>query len=165
MKVNETLKRQIVIEIFALLFLIAAICYAVFAINKGQSNKVTSVKGFVTVLDDSKYTELKPLSDGEGLDQEGITFTITNNNKEKTSYKIVVVPNVTDEKVLENIRVSINDLYVYDLTELEKVDDGYSILLHELDAGYTKVHLIKFWYKLGTETNVKKVDFSFSLVR
>ena len=54
MVVSEQLKKQIIIEILALIFLMGVIVYAVFAIQKSKGNKVTSVQGMVIVVDDSE---------------------------------------------------------------------------------------------------------------
>jgi len=79
----------------------------------------------VVVLDDSKYKGLEIQSDGEGLESDGITYTITNNNAEEAKYKIVLTPNVHDSEVLDLVRVSIDDIYTYDLTK--RFDDNIDI--------------------------------------
>ncbi len=167
MKVSKNLRKQIIIEIIALIFFIAVIFYAVYAIKKSHKTDVSDYEGYVVVLNDEKVGEVKPLSDGAGLEQEGLTYTVTNNNKVKSSYKIVVKPNTTDEDILKQIRISTDDLYIEDLTSLEKTNDGYIITTNELDAGYTKIHLIKYWYKLNTDSkNIKKdLKFDFRLIK
>ncbi len=167
MEVSKQLKKQIIIEVIALIFFIGVICYALFAINKGNANKVASFEGFVIVLDDAKYRELKVQSDGLGLQGEGVTYTVTNNNKDKKAYKVVITPSVKDEDILKQIRVSVDDLYLEDLVDLEKIDDGYVLTSYELDSGYTKVHLIKYWYKLDSDEDVidKNIKFTYKLVR
>lgn len=163
MMVNKVLKKQIIIEIFALLFLICTICYAFFAINRGRGNKVADYQGFVAVLDDSKLEDIKHLSNGEGLSQEGITYTVTNNNKDMEEYKVIIKPNITDDKVLSKVRIGVDDLYVYDFNTLEKDKDGYILIDNELEAGYTKIHSIKIWYSDDVTDN--NLEFEFSLVR
>lgn len=166
MVVSNQLKKQIIIEIFALIFLIAVIIYAVFALEKNNQNKITSQDGFVLVLDDSKFKPLKNSSDGEGLDTEGITYTITNNNTKELSYYVVLVPNIKDKKVLEQVRVSNDDIIIEDLTSLNKKSGGYVVATNSLGAGYTKIHLFKFWYKLDTPKDLleSNIEFSFKVV-
>lgn len=162
MTVNKVLKRQIVMEIIALLFLIAAIGYAFIAINRSKGNKVNEYQGFVSVLDDSKLEPLKKLSDGEGLEQNGITYTVTNNNKGPANYRVIIIPSLKDDSILSKVRIGVDDLYVYDLEKLEKYEDGYVLITNDLDAGYTKIHNIKIWYK--EEVN-DELNFEFRLVR
>ena len=116
MVVSEQLKKQIVIEVLALLFLMVVIVYSVFAIDKSQKNNITSQDGLVLVLDDTKFKKLEDVSDGEGLSNPGTTFTVTNNNSTEFSYKIVAIPSIKDEKVLKQVRVSSDDVYIEDLT-------------------------------------------------
>lgn len=166
MVVSKQLSKQIFIEILALLFLIGVIIYAVFAIDKSNQNNISSQDGFVIVLDDEKNGELVVSSDGEGLETEGVTYTITNNNSDKRTYKVVIIPSVLDEEVLKQVRVSINDLYVENLTELERYNGGYVLTTNSLGAGYTKIHLFKYWYKLDTSKDIAdtKIDFEYKLV-
>lgn len=161
---SNNLKKQIIIEIIALLFLVAVIIYAAYAIHKNNQNYVNNQDGFVTVLDDSKL-ELKALSDGEGLSSEGLTYAVTNNNEFATNYQVIIKPNANNEEIIKQIRVSVDDLYVENLHELETKDNGYIIITHKLNSGYTKNHNIKLWYKLGTKDNIlkEKIDFEVLL--
>ncbi|MGN1372374.1 MAG: hypothetical protein ACI4XM_08900 [Candidatus Coprovivens sp.] len=167
MVVSNQLKKQIVIEILALVFLIFVIIYAVFAIDKGSHNNISSKDGMVLVLDNSKFTKLEILSDGEGLNTLGTTYTITNNNSDNITYKVILTPSISDDEVLKNVRVSSDDIYIEDLVSLPKLDGGYVVSTNTLGAGYTKIHLFKYWYKLGTkEDNVgSDLTFSYSVVR
>ncbi len=167
MEVSKQLKKQIVIEVIALLFLIGVIIYSAFAINKAKENQVTAMDGMVIVLDDTKLKPLEALSDGAGLERDGTTYTLTNNNDRNVKYKIVVVPDVHDEKVLNQIRISVDDLYIEDLKDLERLNGGYVIATNELNSGYTRIHLIKSWYKLDTKEDVisRNVKFEYRLVR
>lgn len=167
MIVSKQLKKQMIIEILALLFLIAVIIYTIFAINKGGSSKVTNVEGMVFVVDNYyKKMNLEASSDGMGLETKGVNCTVTNNNANLKEYKIVLIPNIKDEDILKQIRVSTDDIYIESLTDLEKDNNGYVVMSHNLGAGYTKVHLIKLWYKLETDKNIldKKINFTYKLV-
>lgn len=161
MVVSEQLKKQIVIEILALIFLILVIIYAVFAIQKGNQNKVSSFEGMVIVVDDKNNKKLEKHSDGEGLENDGITYTVTNNNDGVSNYDLVIIPNVHDEDVLNQIRISVDDLYVSTLTELTRYESGYVLTNYQLKPGYTKIHLIKMWYKLSTNDDIVNKDISF----
>lgn len=161
MTASNTLKRQIIIEVLALIVLVGVICYTFFAIDKSNNNKIKNTDGFVTVLDDENLGDLKILSDGEGLQTEGITYTITNNNEDKKTYRMIIIPSINDEKVLDHIKISVNDLYISNLTDLEKNDKGYIINTHELKAGYTKIHIIKLWYDLDSNKNITNTKISF----
>ncbi len=167
MVVSNQLKKQIVIEILALIFLIFVIIYAVFAIDKSRQNNISSQDGMVLVLDDTKVKKLEVSSDGEGLDTEGTTYTITNNNSEQITYKVVIIPSNTSEEVLKQVRVSNDDIYIEDLTSLPKLDGGYVISTNTLGAGYTKIHLFKFWYKLDTSDSIidEDLEFTYKIVR
>lgn len=167
MVVSNQLKKQIVIEILALIFLIFVIIYAVFAIDKSRQNNISSQDGMVLVLDDTKVKKLEVSSDGEGLDTEGTTYTITNNNSEQITYKVVIIPSNNNEEVLKQIRVSNDDIYIEDLTSLPKFDGGYVVSTNTLGAGYTKIHLFKFWYKLDTSDGIidEDLEFTYKVVR
>jgi hypothetical protein len=112
MVVSDKLKKHIVVEIFALLFLIAVIIYSVFAIDKSQQNKISSQDGLVLVLDDSKFKKLEDCSDGVGLGGPGTTYTVTNNNSNEFSYNVIVIPSVKDKELLKQIRVSVDDVFI-----------------------------------------------------
>ena len=162
---SKNLKKQIIIEIIALIFLIGVIIYASFAIHKNNQNHVSNTNGFVTVVDDSKFKLTNAMSDGEGLSTTGITYAVTNNNSNQAIYKVLIIPSTTNKEVLNQIRISVDDLYVSNLTELESYDNGYELITHELKSGYTKNHLIKIWYKIGTNENIakQKIDFDLKL--
>lgn len=167
MVVSKQLKKQIIIEILALIFLIAVLIYAFFAIKKNEESKIINLDGMVVVVDDTNVDKIKGLSDGEGLSLDGTTYTITNNNKNKVNYKIVLVPNVHDEKVLKQVRISTDDLYVENLTDLERLSGGYVIASSTLDSGFTDMYLIKYWYKLDSDQEVldEDIDFEYRLVK
>jgi uncharacterized protein YxeA len=167
MVVSSQLKKQIIIEILALLFLVGVIIYAVFAIHKGNQNKVTSINGMVVVVDDNGVKEMSKYSDGEGLELQGTKFNVTNNNEDSVTYEVVVVPNKKDEDLLNHVRISTDDLYVSTLTELPRNDEGYVLVKYTLNPGYTKVHLIKNWYMLSTSEDLlnKGLKLEFHLVR
>lgn len=161
MIVSEQLKKQIIIEILALIFLMGVIIYAVFALQKSKDNKVSSIHGMVVVIDDSKMKSLDKYSDGEGLETEGVKYTVTNNNEDTVEYDLVVIPNVHDDDVLDQVRISTDDIYVSTLTELPRSGGGYVLVSYSLKPGYTKIHLIKAWFKLGAADDVLKNNISF----
>ncbi len=167
MVVSKQLKKQIIIEIIALIFLIGVIVYAIFAIDKSNKNNITSQDGLVLVLDDTKFNGLVDSSDGIGLNTLGVTYTITNNNKNKVTYDIIVTPSVKDDDVLKQIRVSSGDIKIEDLTKLKKINDGYVVDTYTLEPGYTKIHLFKYWYKIGTDKKIvnQDIEFSYKVVR
>ena len=167
MVVNEQLKKQIIIEVLALLFLVGVIFYAVFAIRKSNDNKITSIQGMVIVVDDLDMKSLSKKSDGEGLEAPGIKYTVTNNNSDEVKYDLVVTPSIHDEDVLNKIRISVDDLYVSTLAELPRNGGGYVLTNYSLKAGYTKVHLIKVWYMLSTPEDLFKenIKFEYQLIK
>ena len=161
MVVSDQLKKQIIIEIIALIFLIGVIIYAFFAIKKNDTNNITTQDGMVIVIDYKNIKNLKKASDGEGLEGEGITYTVTNNNPFKKKYELLLIPDVHNDDLLEQIRVSVDDLYVENLTDLARSSGAYIIATNELGAGYTKIHVIKAWYKLNTDDDLAKNDVHF----
>ena len=168
MEVSKQLRKQIIVEIIVLAFLVCVIIYAIFAINKSNQNKVHSEDGMVIVLDDSRYHGLEISSDGEGLSKEGISYTITNNNDYTVNYKVKLVPTTKRIDILNYIRVGLDDLYTYNLTDLEKDEDGYILTTFKLLPGHTKIHLIKYWYKLDLkEANFvdKNIQFEYHLIK
>lgn len=167
MEVSKQLRKQIVIEVIALLFLVAVIIYAFFAIDKAQENKVSSIDGMVIVVDDTKSKTTEILSDGAGLETEGTTYTVTNNNRKTISYKLVIVPDEHDENILKQLRISTDDLYVENLTDLERYNGGYVLTTHTLEPGYTKIHLVKSWYKLEAKDMklADNVKFEYKLIK
>ena len=143
MEVSNNLKKQIIVEIIVLLLMAGVAIYAYVAINKNSSSSVVNDNGLVLVLDDSNFTELEKFSDGEGLEGDYVRYTVTNNNTVMKNLKLVVIPSIDDVKVLNNIRVGINDLYINDLTELEKIGDGYVVDEFDLSPGITRNYLFK----------------------
>lgn len=162
MVVKKELKRQIIIEVIALIILFAVIIYAFFAIEKSNRNKINSLDGIVTVLDESKFTRIVSSSDGKGLESGGITYTVTNNNETLVSYKIVAMPNINDDELLNQVRIGVDDIYIKNLVDLERHNGGYVIYSGELNPGYTKVVLIKSWYKLDTPDKIANKDLTFT---
>ena len=162
MKIEKNLKKQIVIEIIALIFLIVVIVYAMFAIGKNNYNKIHSKDGLITILDDTNIDKLSILSDGEGIMQNGVSYTITNNSKKDINYNLIITPSIKDTKVLEKIRIGIDDLYIKNLTDLDKKEDSYIISSYDLKPNYTKKHLIKTWYSLDTSKDLFKDNIKFS---
>ncbi len=161
MVVSDQLKKQIIIEIIALVFLVGVIIYAFFAIKKNESNNITTQDGMVIVIDHKNIKSLKKASDGEGLEGEGVSYTITNNNSTKRKYELLLIPDVHNEDLLNQIRVSVDDLYVENLTDLARSSGAYIIATNELGAGYTKIHVIKAWYKLNTDDDIAANDVHF----
>ncbi len=161
MKVSKALRRQIIIEILALLFLIGVIVYSIFAISKGGNDKISTVDNLVMVLDDSHLKGINAYSDGQGLDTDGVTYTVTNNNDEAVIYEVVLIPDVHDDEILGKIRVSVDDLEIKDLISLERSNGGYLITSNVLKPGYTKIHSIKYWYTLDTDVDIKDKDIKF----
>lgn len=167
MEVSKALRKQIFLEIIALVFLLSVIVYSIFAISGSGNEKISSLDNVVMVLDDSKVKEIKPYSDGEGLDTNGVSYTITNNETDILYYDVVIFPNIHDDDILNNVRVSIDDLYVEDLVSLPRSNGGYVVTSGVLKPSYTKVHLIKYWYKLGTSEDItdNNVKFEYRLFK
>ena len=164
MKASEVLKKHIIIEITALLLLIFSICYCLFALNRNANSNVQTKDGLVLVLDDSKHPKLSSKSDGVALSEKGTTYTITNNNSTNKEYKIIIIPNSSNTDSLSHLKVAIDDIYVYDLTSLEKYKDGYILRTYSLNPGYTKNHFIKIWYKKDTnESLIKDIKFKYDI--
>ena len=165
MVVNKQLQKQIFVEIIALSVLVIAIVYGMFAIGN-NSNKVLSEEGMVLVLDDSSFKSINSSSDGVGIESEGIKYTVTNNNLDEVSYKLIIKVNEKKE-LLKYIRVSTDDLYVENLLDLEKYEDGYVLATGDLMSGYTRIHLIKMWYKLDVDMKIADdvIDYEFKLVK
>ena len=161
MEVSNNLKKQIIVEIIVLLLMAGVAIYAYVAINKNSSSSVVNDNGLVLVLDDSNFTELEKFSDGEGLEGDYVRYTVTNNNTVMKNLKLVDSPRIDDVKVLDNIRVGINDLYINDLIELEKIGDGYVVDEFDLSPGITRNYLFKYWYKLETKDNYYNKDIKF----
>jgi len=165
MRVVKVLKKRIVIEILSLSFLIFCIVYSSFSIKKSSSSNIESTDNFVAVVDDKKYDPvLKELSDGMSIDVDGITYAVTNNNSNDRNYNILISINEDDEDILNNIKISVDDIYIFNLSDLEKKDEYYILYSDTLKAGYTKKYVIKSWYKLnsGVESN-NKIKYTFKL--
>jgi hypothetical protein len=165
MVVNKQLQKQIILEIGALVILLASIVYAIFAINN-NGDQVLNEDGMVMVLDDASFKALESLSDGEGLNGDGIKYTVTNNNDVEASYKLILKVN-EDDAILESLRVGADDLFIDDLLNLAKYEDGYIVSNYTLKPGFTKIHTVKMWYKLDVDHTiaVDTIDYSLELVR
>ncbi len=161
MKATKIIKKRILIETISLLFLIVCIVYSSITIKKSNASTVENNNNFVAVIDDKKYdSELKKLSDGEGLQQSGIIYAVTNNNKKNKTYNILIKP---DTEKIDNIKISVDDIYIFNLNELEKKDDYYILFTNTLESGYTKRHVIKSWYKKIDNIETEKVKYTIKL--
>ena len=98
------------------------------------------------------------------IDVDGITYAVTNNNSNDRNYNILISINEDDEDILNNIKISVDDIYIFNLSDLEKKDEYYILYSDTLKAGYTKKYVIKSWYKLnsGVESN-NKIKYTFKL--
>ncbi len=165
MKASEVLKREIFVELFALLLFTSAVLYATFSLKSKTNDNLMDYDGVVTVLDDKNNSKLEILSDGKGLDSNGISYTVTNNRDKTVSYEIIINPSIHDESVLKQMRVSLDDIFISDLTELERNQGGYVLAIRVLNPGYTKVHRIKYWYKLDSNKEIlnKEIDFKYQI--
>ena len=165
MIVNKQLQKQIILEVVALVILVGSIVYAIFALGS-NGNNVLNKDGMVMVLDGEEFKAIESLSDGEGLNGEPIKYTVTNNNGIDVEYKLVLKIN-EDSELLEYIRVGTDDLYIEDLLDLEKYEDGYVVYEGILSPGFTKIHSIKLWYKLDIDHTIAldEIDYSLELVR
>ena len=164
MNASKILKKHIIIEIIALFFLIGSLLYAYLMIQKSNQD-VKEQDGMVIVLDDSSLKTVEPHSDGVGFQTAKITCTVTNNNKEKKEYKIIVNPKMKNNEMLKHIKVGIDGLYAYSLKDLEKTEKGYILTTNVLDQGFTNVHIFQYWLDSSTNTKIsaEDIDFTYSL--
>ena len=90
----------------------------------------------------------------------------SNNNDKEVSYKLILKVN-EEEAILESLRVGADDLFIDDLLNLAKYEDGYIVGNYTLEPGYTKIHNVKMWYRLDVDHTiaVDTVDYSLELVR
>ena len=139
--------------------------YGVFAIGS-DSSTVFSQDGMVIVYDNEAFKAIQSVSDGEGLNGDGIKYTVTNNNDVEASYKLILKVN-EDDAILESLRVGADDLFIDDLLNLAKYEDGYIVSSYTLKPGFTKIHTVKMWYKLDVDHTiaVDTIDYSLELVR
>ena len=163
MVASNTLKKQIIVELFVLIFFVFAVIYSYFAITKSQSNDIKTFDGMVVVLNDTNFNKLEVLSDGQGLKQNAISYAVTNNNEDSKRYNVIVYPDNHNEEILENIRISVDDIYVKTLADLERHNGGYVIAGMELESGYTKMHSIKLWYQKNMEISYTDVNFEYEI--
>lgn len=161
MEVNNTLKKQIITEIFLLILLAMVVIYAFTVIQKNNKTSVYTQDGFVVSIDDSKIKKLEVLSDGQGLETDYVRYTLTNNNETVKSCKLIVKPSSKDKKTLEHVRIGLNDLFVMNVAELEKYNDGYIVDEFEISPGYTRNYLFKYWYDSDTKEDISKKNITF----
>ena len=165
MKASNILKKQIIIELLALLVLLGSIVYAIYAIRKSDRNEIASYDGVVTVLDDSKFEMPKRTSDGVGFNSNGVTFTVTNNRDEKIGYKFLFLPNIHDDTVLDNMKIGLDDVYILHLADLDRENGWYVLDERMLDAGYTKIHSVKIWYDLNSKMDLPTdIQFKYKIL-
>lgn len=166
MEVSNVLKKEMILEIMVLLLMASVIIYVYFTIDKTSHSNVTSKDGFVLVLEKTKDNHLEILSDGEGLENSYIRYTITNNNEVVKNVKLIIVPKVDNEEVLNYVRVGINNMMVNNLVELEKNDKGFIVDQFMISPGYTRNYLFKYWFSLGTDKKYIKeeIDFEYEII-
>lgn len=157
------LKKQIIIEFIVLFFFLLVIVYSYFTITNDNGEKLNSVDGVVTVLNDSNFEKLELLSDGQGLRQNAISYAVTNNNDFSRKYNVVIYPNVHDDEILKNVRISVDDVYVKSLSELERHHGGYVITNNRLKSGYTKMHTVKIWYQKDMDIDYVDISFEYDI--
>lgn len=162
MKASKILKKQMIIESFALVFLVLCILYSYFMIT-GSKQNIQSQEGMVTVLDDSSFHSIQTHSDGAGLQTGKTTYTVTNNNKGKRTYKVILETNLKEED-LAYIKVGIDELYSYSFDALKKEENGYVLTTYTLDSGFTKVHSFQYWLdKQSSFSLIEDVSMSYRL--
>lgn len=161
MEVNNTLKKQIITEIVLLVLLAMVVIYAFTVIQKNNKTSVYTQDGFVVSIDDSKIKKLEVLSDGKGLETDYARYTLTNNNESAKNCKLILKPSSKDQEALEHVRIGLNDLFVMNVMELEKYNDGYIIDEFQISPGYTRNYLFKYWYDLETKEDISNKNITF----
>lgn len=162
MKASKILKREIIIELFALLLFTSAVVYATITLKNKDEGNIVDYDGVVAVLDNKDSKHLEIISDGKAIEKEGTNYTITNNKDKAITYEIVISPSIHDESILDQIRISLDDIFISDLTSLERSQGGYVVGMKVLNPGYTKVHRIKYWYKLNSDKELTNKDIFFN---
>ena len=115
-------------------------------------------------MDDSKFVLPKRTSDGVGFNTDGVTFTVTNNRKEKVNYKFLFLPNIHDNSVLDNMKIGLDDVYILHLADLDRENGWYVLDERELNAGYTKIHSVKIWYDINSKMDLPTdIQFKYKI--
>lgn len=162
MKASKILKKQMLIESIALLFLVFCIIYSYFMIT-GSKQNVKSQDGMVVVLDDSSFKAIIPHSDGAGFQTDKVTYAVTNNNKEEKTYQIILKTNVKEED-LSYVKVGVDGFYAFSLGSLKKEQEGYILTTHSLSPGFTKVHTFQYWLdKEANLSSLENIEMSYHL--
>ncbi len=161
MEASKVLKKEIIIELVALVLFSTACVFAMVSLKGKEAGDIASYDDVVTILDEKKFKGIDVSSDGKALNGDGVTYTITNNQSKVVSYQIVIYPNIHDEEVLKQVRIALDDIYISDLNQLERNQGGYVLGMKALNPGYTKIHSIKYWYKLDTSEEISRDNVKF----
>lgn len=103
---------------------------------------------------------LNVLTDSEGLNSKNNVINITNNGEENRRYKIILTP-ISDNE--EDIRVAIDNSLIRSLSNFDKEDDSYILLVNELEPGFTRIHSVKVWQDKKVENKKIKVNFKLEV--
>ena len=59
----------------------------------------------------------------------------------------------------------LDDIYINDLSSLDRSQGGYVLGMKTLNSGYTKIHSIKYWFKLDSDKELlkEKVKFNYKI--
>ena len=167
MNYQNILKKQtsiILVSVIVMILIILGVSYSLF-MQVDESNQVQVVESGTLVLSSTKgntiTTNNLPLSDAEGLGNEGYTFSVQNKGTLGYLYNLYVNNKASSNPLeYEYIKISFNDGPAIKLSELE-VDSEKGIIL--LANGYiapantegdVKTHNIKVWIDEDAPTSI-----------
>ena len=157
--INKSLVITIISAIFFTIIFIAIVALIVrkVVIEESIYNTYQDQK-FMIDLNPKISKTLDKLSDIEGLNSSYSHINITNNNKNKRKYQILLTPINSDEK---DIRVSLSNTLIKDLSSFDKNNNNYILGEFSLESGYSNIHQIRSWQK--KDSNIDKIEINFKV--
>ena len=167
MNYQNILKKQtsiILVSVIVMVLIILGVSYSLF-MQVDESNQVQVVESGTLVLSSTKgntiTTNNLPLSDAEGLGNEGYTFSVQNKGTLGYLYNLYVNNKASSNPLeYEYIKISFDDGPAIKLSELE-VDSEKGIILLANDyiapantEGDVKTHNIKVWIDEDAPTSI-----------
>lgn len=157
--INKSLVITIISAIFFTIIFIAIVALIVRkVVIEGSIYNTYQDQKFMIDFNPKISKTLDKLSDIEGLNSSYSYINITNNNKNKRKYQILLTPINSDEK---DIRVSLSNTLIKDLSSFDKNNNNYILGEFSLESGYSNIHQIRIWQK--KDSNIDKIKINFKV--
>ena len=159
--IKRSLIGYIISAVFFVLLFIALVVLIIskYVIRENLHNTYQE-DNFMIDIDPKINKKLDKLDDANGLYSDFNIVNITNNDQKIRKYQIILSPLSNNE---EDIRVSIDNSLIRNLSNFDKNNNNYILGEFELEPSYSNVHQIRMWQDIKSKLDKINVDFKITV--